>query len=195
LTINFRAGFWSLSRQAENSLSPLFLSRIMTQACEIGTLPSAQVVLSSHSASILGRVELEEISDFRLDRLDRLQRRAVVWAFTLPTDEFDARQYLRLAVRACRIADSKLTEIGDWDEAVLRDDIAGLVAEDFDLSWLGITDEDLNALLRDPDQVVARQAVAIGRLRSNAVMAKVGIDISDLGRNSYPGKDKLRHTA
>jgi len=53
--------------------------------------------------------------------------------------------------RAYRIADNKLTEMGEWDEAMLRDEIAGLLAEDFDLSLLGITDEDLDALLRDPD--------------------------------------------
>ena len=54
--------------------------------------------------------------------------------------------------RAHRTADNKLTELGEWDEALLRDEIAGLLAEDFDLS-LGITDEDLDALLRDPVQV------------------------------------------
>ena len=57
--------------------------------------------------------------------------------------------------RAYRIADNKLTELGDWDEAMLRDEIAGLLAEDFDLSLLGITDEDLDALLQDPDALGA----------------------------------------
>ncbi len=32
--------------------------------------------------------------------------------------------------RAYRIADNKLTEMGEWDEALLRDEIAGLLAED-----------------------------------------------------------------
>lgn len=83
--------------EPENSLSPFLLSRIMTQSREIGALPSAQVVLSSHSASILSRVEPEEIRYFRLDRP---RRRAVVRPLKLPVGDADARQYVRLAVRA-----------------------------------------------------------------------------------------------
>jgi len=76
------------------------------------------------AATMLG---LKEVPVIRLGHLDEAERRAY------------------------RIADNKLTEMGDWDEAVLRDEIAGLLAEDFDLSLLGITDEDLDALLQDPD--------------------------------------------
>jgi DNA modification methylase len=53
--------------------------------------------------------------------------------------------------RAYRIADNKLTELGDWDVTLLRDEIAGLLAEDFDLALLGISDDELDALLRDPE--------------------------------------------
>ena len=45
----------------------------------------------------------------------------------------------------------KLTELGECNEATLRDEIAGLLAEDFDLSLLGITDDDLDAQLQNPD--------------------------------------------
>ena len=76
------------------------------------------------AATMLG---LSEVPVIRLGHLDEAERRAY------------------------RIADNKLTEMGDWDEAVLRDEIAGLLAEDFDLSLLGITDEDLDALLQDPE--------------------------------------------
>ncbi|AUH32358.1 MULTISPECIES: DNA methyltransferase [Paracoccus] len=53
--------------------------------------------------------------------------------------------------RAYRIADNKLTELGDWDEALLRDEVAGLLAEDFDLSLLGFAEDELEALLQDPE--------------------------------------------
>ncbi len=76
------------------------------------------------AATMLG---LTEVPVIRLSHLDEAERRAY------------------------RIADNKLTELGEWDEALLRDEIAGLLADDFDLTLLGISDEDLDALLRDPE--------------------------------------------
>lgn len=52
--------------------------------------------------------------------------------------------------RSHRIADNDLTELGEWDEALLHDEIAVPLAEDFDLTLLGISDYELDALLRDP---------------------------------------------
>lgn len=75
------------------------------------------------AASMLG---LQEVPVIRLSHLDEAERRAY------------------------RIADNRLTEMGEWDEAILRDEVAGLLAEDFELSLLGFDDEDLDALLRDP---------------------------------------------
>jgi putative ATP-dependent endonuclease of OLD family len=83
--------------EPENSLSPFFLSRIIAQAREIGALPSAQVALSSHSPAILGRIEPEEVRYFRLNRK---VRSASVRRLTLPKNDEEARQYVRLAIRA-----------------------------------------------------------------------------------------------
>jgi len=83
--------------EPENSLSPFFLSRIMKQARDIGALDSAQVLVSSHSASILSRIEPDEVRYFRLDT----ERRASsVKSLTLPDDATEAGKYVRLAVRA-----------------------------------------------------------------------------------------------
>jgi predicted ATPase len=83
--------------EPENSLSPFFLSRIIAQVRDIGVLDTAQVLLSSHSAAILSRIEPEEVRYFRLDRATRT---SAIRALTLPQDDEEASRYVRLAVRA-----------------------------------------------------------------------------------------------
>ena len=53
--------------------------------------------------------------------------------------------------RAYRIADNKLTEMGGWDDALLLEELRGLLAEDFDLGLIGIPEDELDALLNDAD--------------------------------------------
>lgn len=83
--------------EPENSLSPFFLSRIIAQAQDIGELESAQVLISSHSAAILSRIEPEGVRYFRLDRATRT---SAIRGITLPADDEEASRYVRLAVRA-----------------------------------------------------------------------------------------------
>jgi len=83
--------------EPENSVSPFFLSRIVGQAREIGGLTSAQVALSSHSPAILSRIQPSEVRYFQLNRD---LRRADVRQLTLPEDDAEASQYVRLAIRA-----------------------------------------------------------------------------------------------
>ena len=83
--------------EPENSLSPFFLSRIIALARDIASMPSAQVALSSHSPAILARIEPQEVRYFRLDRETR---RSSVRQLSLPDDDEEASQYVRLAVRA-----------------------------------------------------------------------------------------------
>ena len=51
--------------------------------------------------------------------------------------------------RAYRIADNKLTEMGEWDEVVLASELADLAEDSFDLEALGFTATDLDRLLTD----------------------------------------------
>lgn len=83
--------------EPENSLSPFFLSRIMTQAREIGGMQGAQVIVSSHSASILARTEADEV---RYCRVDEETREGRVRALTLPALATDEGKFVRLAVKA-----------------------------------------------------------------------------------------------
>lgn len=83
--------------EPENSLSPFFLSRIMDLASDIGAMPTAQVLLASHSSSILSRIEPESIRYFRLDGTTAM---ASVRPLTLPQGDLAAQNYVRLAVKA-----------------------------------------------------------------------------------------------
>ena len=49
--------------------------------------------------------------------------------------------------RAYRIGDIRLTELSGWDEALLLEELRGLLAEDVDLGLIGIPKDELDALL------------------------------------------------
>ena len=85
--------------EPESGLSPFFLSRTMNQARDIGALDSAQVLISSHDASIPSRIEPDEVRHFRI-RADT--RSSSVEPLALPDDATDAGKHVRLAVRACQ---------------------------------------------------------------------------------------------
>jgi predicted ATP-dependent endonuclease of OLD family len=83
--------------EPENSLSPFYLSRIISQVLAVCRGTRAQAVLASHSASVLNRVEPDNIRYFRLDPMEGSTS---VREITLPSEESDAGKYVREAVRA-----------------------------------------------------------------------------------------------
>jgi putative ATP-dependent endonuclease of OLD family len=83
--------------EPENSLSPFFLSRIVRLSREIGGMNTAQVLISSHSPAIVGRIEAEEVRYFRRNSD---ARRSSIRPILLPEIDAEARSYVRLAVRA-----------------------------------------------------------------------------------------------
>ncbi len=123
--------------EPENSLSPFFLSRIITQARDIGELDAAQVLLSSHSAAILSRIEPEEVRYFRLDRATRT---STIRALTLPQDDEEASRYVRLAVRAYpELYFARFVVLGEGDsEQLVIPRIAEAMGVAFDPSFVPI---------------------------------------------------------
>ncbi|RSS80564.1 ATP-dependent endonuclease [Streptomyces sp. WAC06614] len=83
--------------EPENSLSPFFLSRIITQLQELSVSTVTQTVLSSHSASVMARVRPEVV---RYLRTEPATATASVREITLPEDASEAGKYMREAVRA-----------------------------------------------------------------------------------------------
>jgi ABC-type cobalamin/Fe3+-siderophores transport system ATPase subunit len=82
--------------EPENNLAPFYLSRIVRQIEELTATGRAQAVISSHSASILARVDPGQVRHFRLEPADRT---ACVRGLRLPENDEDAAKFVREAVR------------------------------------------------------------------------------------------------
>ncbi|HZI98482.1 MAG TPA: AAA family ATPase [Actinomycetales bacterium] len=83
--------------EPENNLSPYFLSRVIQQLLDVTGSGRAQALISSHSASVLGRIPPERVRHLRLDEMTRTTRlREIV----LPEDSTEAGKYIREAIRA-----------------------------------------------------------------------------------------------
>ncbi|MBE7638239.1 AAA family ATPase [Sneathiella sp. P13V-1] len=123
--------------EPENSLSPFFLSRIIRQARDISENPTAQVALSSHSPAILGRIDPEEVRFFRLDRQTR---QSAVKEIELPTEDLEARQFVRLAVKAYpEIYFARYVILGEGDsERLVIPRVAQAMGVDLDQSFVPI---------------------------------------------------------
>ncbi|WEW95648.1 AAA family ATPase [Pseudomonas nitroreducens] len=83
--------------EPENNLAPFYLSRIIKQVNEVAAGSNAQAIVSSHSPSILARVEPSCVRHFRLQLDTRCTR---VRQINLPTGDEDAAKFIREAVRA-----------------------------------------------------------------------------------------------
>lgn len=81
--------------EPENNLSPFYLSRIIRQLQDIADKHGVQAIISSHSPSILARIDPGQVRHFRVDG----SREAQVRTIELPADPDDAAKYVREAVR------------------------------------------------------------------------------------------------
>ena len=91
------------------------------------------IVIAGHARLLAAlKLGLTEVPVIVLDHLTETQRRALV------------------------IADNQLAIRGAaWDEEMLRVELESLEEDGFDLDLVGFTDEELEELLREPDQAVA----------------------------------------
>ncbi|WP_426975990.1 ATP-dependent nuclease [Pseudarthrobacter sp. O4] len=123
--------------EPENNLSPFYLSRIVSQLLELGAGSRVQVLLSTHSASALGRVDPGAVRYFRLDGGTG---GVSVRAITLPLDGSVAGTYVREAVRAHpELYFARFVLLGEGDsEQVVLPAIARGLGFDLDPSFVAM---------------------------------------------------------
>lgn len=64
-----------------------------------------------------------------------------------------ARDWTEDMKRAYCVADNKLAQNSEWDAKLLKTELRGLVAIDFDMDLVGFTDDELGSLIVDPNSL------------------------------------------
>jgi putative ATP-dependent endonuclease of the OLD family len=112
--------------EPENHLSPHYLGRIMKVFRNISNSDRAQVLITSHTPTIIKRVEPEEIRHIRLNN-----RQSVISSIMLPDKTDEAFKYVKEAVKSYpELYFSKLVLFGEGDSEEL---VLSKIAESFDI--------------------------------------------------------------
>lgn len=82
--------------ELENHLAPHLLARSITSMREIINSGEAQVLISTHSPVLMGRIDPDEVRYFRLNPIDRT---TIVRKLILPDSPEDAAKYVRGALK------------------------------------------------------------------------------------------------
>lgn len=99
--------------EPENHLAPHYLGRITDLFQRIATSPSAQVLITSHSTSIIKRIDPNDIRHFRLNPISKT---SIVRSIILPKDDAEAHKYIREAVHAYpELYFARLVILGEGD--------------------------------------------------------------------------------
>ncbi|WP_141324737.1 ATP-dependent endonuclease [Myxococcus sp. AB025B] len=123
--------------EPENNLAPFYLSRIVQQIEDLTKGSRAQAVVSSHSASILARVDPSQVRHFRINPADRT---AQVRAIRLPVDEEEASKFVREAVRTYpELYFARFAVLGEGaSEEVVLPRLAAAMGFDIDRSFIAV---------------------------------------------------------
>ncbi|MBT2639855.1 AAA family ATPase [Bacillus sp. ISL-39] len=99
--------------EPENHISPHLLGKVVENLKEISQKNNAQVLLTSHSESIIKNVSPEDISHLRIDKKSG---QTIAKKINLPSKKSDAYMYIKEAVKAFpEIYFAKLVILGEGD--------------------------------------------------------------------------------
>ncbi|MGL5043088.1 MAG: ATP-dependent nuclease [Culicoidibacterales bacterium] len=123
--------------EPENHLSPHYLGRIIKLIKEYGTSELCQSVVSTHSASLVGRIEPTQIRHFRLDNETKSTH---IQSLSLPTDGDEKEKYISEAVKAYpEIYFAKLVVLGEGDsEQVVLPKLLEQYSQDIDAHSISV---------------------------------------------------------
>ncbi|MGL4829873.1 MAG: ATP-dependent nuclease [Vibrio sp.] len=117
--------------EPENHLSPHYLGRILKLVKDYASTDFCQSVVSTHSSSLVGRINPEQIRHFRLDNENICTK---VQSLLLPDDSDEQAKYVSEAIRAYpEIYFAKLVILGEGDsEQVVLPKLMEHLGQDID---------------------------------------------------------------
>ena len=123
--------------EPENHLSPHYLGRIIKLIKEYGSSELCQSVVSTHSASLVGRIEPSQIRHFRLDNETKSTH---IQSLALPQDADEQAKYISEAVKAYpEIYFAKLVVLGEGDsEQVILPKLLEQYGQDIDTHSISV---------------------------------------------------------
>ncbi|MBY6086826.1 AAA family ATPase [Priestia flexa] len=124
--------------EPENHISPHLLGRIMKALTDVSKNDNAQVLVATHSPSMIKRVDPQSILHFRIDRKEI---RTVVNSIILPDkDKEEEYKYIKAAIMAYpELYFSQLVVLGEGDsEEIILPKIINLLDTDLDQSNISI---------------------------------------------------------
>jgi predicted ATP-dependent endonuclease of OLD family len=122
--------------EPENHLAPHYLSRIMGVLQNLGSYSCSQVVLTSHSPSIMKRISPDQVRHFRID----LERNIFVSKIALPPDKEEASKYVKQAIIAYpELYFSRLVILGEGDsEEIILPRMGKTLGIDFEEQFISV---------------------------------------------------------
>lgn len=122
--------------EPENHIAPHYLGRIMVVLRRVAQAKRGQVVISSHSSSILARVDPEEVRHLRIGP----GRRTLVREVVLPEEHEEHHKFIREAVQAYpELYFSRFVVLGEGDsEQLILPRLAEAVGTPLDTSFVSV---------------------------------------------------------
>ncbi len=120
--------------EPENHLAPHYLGRIIERLLRLSKSPRGQVLLSSHSPSIMSRIEPAQVRYLRLNAQNESEAHEIL----LPSSSDEAFRYVNDAVRAHpELYFSTLVVLGEGDsESIVLPRLAASLGVPLDMNFV-----------------------------------------------------------